>query len=165
MTAANPAGCGKSGAGARCGRSRVFRCISPDGRLAVVEDTSKVLRLVEIETGRILARLESPDQQCDGVATFSPDGSRLVVTTNEPPCVHVWDLRAIRRRLGEMGLDWDQPPYPALPPVRGGLHFIRDDERVAEAEALCSQGLWEKGAERHRAGLHRRVNGDSLAVV
>jgi predicted Zn-dependent protease len=42
--------------------------------------------------------------------------------------VHVWDLRAIRRRLAEMGLDWDAPSYsdddptapsaPALPPLR-----------------------------------------------
>ena len=93
-----------------------------------------------------LARLESPDLNDTGMATFSPDGSRLVVTTNQPPCVHIWDLRAVRSQLAEMGLDWDQPPYPAAPPIRADLHMIRHDERVAEAEALCSQGQWEKGA-------------------
>ena len=36
-------------------------CFSPDGRLLVVQDANKVLRLVETETGRTLARLESPD--------------------------------------------------------------------------------------------------------
>jgi tetratricopeptide (TPR) repeat protein len=77
-----------------------------------VQDASKVLRLVETETGRTLARLESPDLCAAQWATFSPDGSRLVVTTNEGPAVHVWDLRAIRRRLAEMGLDWDAPPLP-----------------------------------------------------
>ena len=55
-------------------------------------------------------------------ATFSPDGSRLVVTTNDGPAVHVWDLRAIRRHLAEMGLDWDAPAYsdddPASPALR-----------------------------------------------
>jgi tetratricopeptide (TPR) repeat protein len=85
---------------------------SPDGRLLVVQDASKVLRLVETETGRTLARLESPDECAVQWATFSPDGSRLVVTTNDAPCVHVWDLRAIRRRLVGMGLDWDAPPFP-----------------------------------------------------
>ena len=99
-------------------------CYSPDGRLLVVEDTSKLLRLVELESGRILARLESPDQHNASWATFSPDGSRLVVTSNDPPCAHVWNLRAIRRRLGEMGLDWEAPPLgeqepasPDLPPL------------------------------------------------
>ena len=88
------------------------RCFSPDGRLVVVQDASKVLRLVETETGRTLARLESPDLCAVQSATFSPDGSRLVVTTNDGPAVHVWDLRAIRRNLAEMGLDWDAPAYP-----------------------------------------------------
>jgi len=87
-------------------------CFSPDGRLGVIQVASKVLGLVEIETGRMPARLESPDQHSVAAATFSPDGSRLVVTTHEPPCAHVWDLRAIRRQLAEMGLDWDAPAYP-----------------------------------------------------
>ena len=26
--------------------------------------------------------------------------------------MHVWDLRAIRKHLAEMGLDWDAPAYP-----------------------------------------------------
>jgi tetratricopeptide (TPR) repeat protein len=35
-----------------------------------------------------------------------------VVITSDGPAVHVWDLRAIRRRLAEMGLDWNAPAYP-----------------------------------------------------
>jgi len=73
--------------------------------------SSGVIRLVETETGRTAARLESPDLCSVGCATFSPDGSRLVVVTNDGPAVHVWDLRAIRRRLSAMGLDWDAPAY------------------------------------------------------
>ena len=41
-------------------------CFSPDGRLIVVQDASKVIRLVETETGRTLARLESPDSLSAG---------------------------------------------------------------------------------------------------
>jgi Tfp pilus assembly protein PilF len=85
---------------------------APNSRLLVVQDPSHVIRLVETETGRTLARLESPDL-CDARhPTFSPDGARLVVITSEGPAVHVWDLRAIRRHLAGMGLDWDAPPYP-----------------------------------------------------
>jgi tetratricopeptide (TPR) repeat protein len=100
-------------------------CFSPDSRLVVVQDANRGLRLVETETGRTLARLESPDPCAVEFLTFSPDGSRLVVTTNDiPPAVHVWDLRAIRRHLDRIGLDWDAPAYsdddpasPTLPPL------------------------------------------------
>lgn len=98
-------------------------CFSPDGRLLSVQDASKALRLVETESGRTVARLESPDS-CDVTeATFSPDGARLVVTTQDGAAVHLWDLRAIRKRLVAMGLDWDaqassvDPADPAAPPL------------------------------------------------
>ncbi len=87
-------------------------CFSPDGRQLAVQDASKVIRVVEVESGRTLARFESPDSCEARGLTFSPDGSRLIVTTNDGPAVHVWDLRAIRRHLTERGLDWDAPPYP-----------------------------------------------------
>ena len=54
-------------------------------------------------------RLESPDQIDAGWATFSPDRSHLVVTTNNPPCVQVWDLRIIGRELKAINLAWDLP--------------------------------------------------------
>jgi tetratricopeptide (TPR) repeat protein len=97
---------------------------SPDGRQLVVQDSSRALRLVETATGRTLARLESPDACKVDAATFGPDGSRLVVSSNDGPSVRVWDLRAIRRRLAAMGLDWDAPAYsdddpadPSAPPL------------------------------------------------
>ena len=93
------------------------RCFSPDGRLVVVIDPNKVLELIEAETGRTLARLTSPDLGEAWEVTFSPDGSRLVVSTRDGPAVHVWDLRAIRRRLVELGLDWDAPAYSEKDPA------------------------------------------------
>ena len=124
-------------------------CFSPDGRLIVVHDASKVMRLVETETGRTLARLESPEPSV-GWPVFSPDGSRLVVTTNAGQAVHVWDLRTIRRQLLAMGLDWDAPPYsdqdpadPSLPPL--GHIEIRDFAlSIARGAALAEEGRWEE---------------------
>jgi WD40 repeat protein len=100
------------------------RCFSPNGRLVVVMDADNALRLVEASSGRSVARLESPDS-CNALcARFSPDGSRLAVTTKDGPAVHVWDLRAIRRHLRSMSLDWDAPAYseddpadPSAPPL------------------------------------------------
>ena len=36
-------------------------CFSPDSRLVALLDASRIIRLVEAETGRVIARLESPD--------------------------------------------------------------------------------------------------------
>jgi serine/threonine protein kinase/WD40 repeat protein len=67
--------------------------------------------LIHARTGKALATLEPPrDIGPTGVAV-SPDGTRLVVGTSNHT-IHVWDLRAIRRGLAEIGLDWDQRPYP-----------------------------------------------------
>ena len=77
----------------------------------------RVIHLVEAETGRVVARFESPDSCAVKGATFTPDGSRLAVVTDEGPAVHVWDLRAIRKRLAVRDLDWDAPPYPAADPA------------------------------------------------
>jgi eukaryotic-like serine/threonine-protein kinase len=121
-------------------------CFSPDSRLVASLDASRIIRLIDAESGRVMARLESPDSGRVKWATFSPDGSRLVVVRSDTPAVHVWDLRAIRKRLAVMGLDWDAPAIsdddpaaaslPPLPPLqvdRGPLndeveHFIDPDE-------------------------------------
>jgi serine/threonine protein kinase/tetratricopeptide (TPR) repeat protein len=82
---------------------------SPDCTLAVLAHTNGIYHLVELATGRELARLEDPEQNT-GAAAFTPDGTQLVVTGKNG--LRVWDLRRIRAELAKMGLDWDAPPYP-----------------------------------------------------
>ena len=97
-------------------------------------------------------------------ATFSPDGSRLVVTTNDGPAVHVWDLRAIRKHLAGMGLDWDAPPYPEvdpalnapLPPLvvlpPGGRPDVDSRATAVTVEMKLTAGVCERrasGSARH----------------
>jgi WD40 repeat protein len=82
--------------------------VSADGRLAVLQ-AGDSNRLVEMATGRELARLEDPDQAAS-FAVFTQDGTRLVDAAEDG--VRVWDLRRIRAELAKLGLDWDAPPYP-----------------------------------------------------
>src|SRR5262249_22788949 len=84
--------------------------ISPDSRLVVLGQTDGVYRLVELTTGREVARLEDPEQ-IPGAAVFTPDGTRLVVVATDG--LRVWDLRRIRGGLGQLGPGWGWPPYPA----------------------------------------------------
>jgi hypothetical protein len=42
---------------------------------------------------------------------FSSDDTFLTVAVDYAGLC-VWDMRAIRRRLAALGLDWEQPPLP-----------------------------------------------------
>jgi WD40 repeat protein len=90
---------------------------SPDSRLLAICDES-VIQLIEVASGRELAQLEDPHlEQLGFHHLFSPDGTRLVTLSNgREGGIHVWDLRALRRSLQEMDLDWDAPAYPPAPP-------------------------------------------------
>jgi serine/threonine protein kinase/WD40 repeat protein len=85
---------------------------SPDGHLFVVASDLGVIRLLESATGRELARLEDANQASPVWPTFTPDGTRLLTTSDDDRNVHVWDLRAIRAQLAELRLDWQAPAYP-----------------------------------------------------
>jgi tetratricopeptide (TPR) repeat protein len=105
---------------------------APDSRMAVFDDCAGNLILAEIETDRELARFEDPEQArlaLNGVA-FTPDGSQLVTTLDGRPYIRVWDLRAIRRRLAELRLDWDAPATYDTPEAPGSFPPIPKPFRV-----------------------------------
>ncbi|HEY7424483.1 MAG TPA: serine/threonine-protein kinase [Gemmataceae bacterium] len=86
---------------------------SPIENVLAMETGHGTLRLVNPETGREYARLEEPDQVRSAWICFSPDGTQLLTAgAGSGAWIRVWDLRAIRRQLASMGLDWDLPPYP-----------------------------------------------------
>jgi hypothetical protein len=99
------------GALAAAPKNSVF---APDSKLLAVEDGNGVLRLIDLDEGRTVTRLEDPNQARGRVLAFSPDGTRLIAASNDDQAIHVWDLRALRGRLTELGLDWDAPPYPPV---------------------------------------------------
>jgi len=87
---------------------------SPDGKVLLPWEAGPP-RLLHAATGKELAVLEAPHDNGYTMGRFSPDGTRLAVATGNHT-IHVWDLRAIRRGLAEIGLDWDQPEYPPAEP-------------------------------------------------
>ncbi len=96
---------------------------SPDGRILAGETYQGVVCLTDPATGKEYARLEDPNQDRAHWLTFAPDNSQLAVVCPDGQAVHVWDLRSLRGRLAERGLDWDLPPYPPpgedkSPPLR-----------------------------------------------
>jgi serine/threonine protein kinase/WD40 repeat protein/tetratricopeptide (TPR) repeat protein len=88
-----------------------YAAFSPDGALLAAETKQGTFRLLETSNGRELARLEDPNQTF-GDCVFTPDSTRLLISSDNDKAVHVWDLRLIRAQLTEMGLDWDALPYP-----------------------------------------------------
>ena len=79
---------------------------SGDSRwLALVDGNARGVRLIETATGRILTRLASPESMgwVSGLAFVGNE--RLCVVSLEGR-VQTWDLAALRRELGAVGLDW-----------------------------------------------------------
>jgi WD40 repeat protein len=107
---------------------------SPDGRVLALSGGFSQVRLVDPHSGAEIARLTVPEQTRVGPQCFSPDGAQLVAVGPESQLLYIWDLRALRAALKELGLDWDWPDYPPSPPadatplrveVDGGAFFTR----------------------------------------
>src|SRR5262249_377404 len=101
-----------------------YVAFSPDGALMALEMAPAVILLKDVATGPTVAKAEDPDGDRAGWMSFTPDGTQLVVAAPYGKAIHVWNLRAIRQRLKEMGLDWAWPEFrPAAP--RGAAEVAR----------------------------------------
>jgi WD40 repeat protein len=76
-----------------------------DGSVVALEQSRRVVKLIQVATGRELARLEAADVPLCLPLCFSRDG-RLLATSGGPELLQVWDLRAIRRGLQALKLGW-----------------------------------------------------------
>jgi hypothetical protein len=59
------------------------------------------VRLVDPASGREYVRLDAPEPTRLWMQCFTPDGAHLIALGSESRALHVWDLRRIRRQLGE----------------------------------------------------------------
>jgi tetratricopeptide (TPR) repeat protein len=93
------------------GRPVATLAFSPDSQILAFAVGYEGIRLIRTDSGREFARLQDPYNDRAVSITFSPSGTQLVATTGDSESIHIWDLRAIRRQLSNMGLDWDLPSY------------------------------------------------------
>ena len=129
---------------------------SADSATFAYETYEGAIVLVELATGRELARIDDPDGARAAQIVFSPDGTQLIAMLMDQQLLRIWDLRAIRKRLSELNLDWSPPPtwelappapasfWPSSPPafriLRGELDkwiklaAIKDREQAIEAD-------------------------------
>jgi WD40 repeat protein len=77
-----------------------YATFSGDGKLLAINPSRGLVRLIEPSTGRELATLPT-----DMPLSFSADGG-LLVTRPANQVLQLWDLRAVRKQLAAMGLDW-----------------------------------------------------------
>jgi serine/threonine protein kinase/WD40 repeat protein len=85
---------------------------SRDGRIFAGTHSRNVVRLHDAATGEVMADMEAPYSKFITSLAFNADGSQLAACESKD-ALRVWDLREIRQQLADLGLDWNQPPYPA----------------------------------------------------
>jgi serine/threonine protein kinase/WD40 repeat protein len=94
---------------------------APDGAMFAGQSNAEVVDLVETATGKTLVQLGLPEQSRMLHGTFSPDGSQLIQQSVDYFYLYAWDLRALRRHLADLELDWKAPPFPPAPAVESRL--------------------------------------------
>ena len=78
---------------------------SPDSRWLAVLKSGRDIVLLDAATGTELATLQAPHQPGIAAMCFSADSSKLVALQADQT-LQIWDLRAMRRELAAMNLDW-----------------------------------------------------------
>jgi WD40 repeat protein len=87
---------------------------SANGRLVAVRSSFSTLQLIDPDQGTPIAELQTPHEGRIGYFCFNHRGDRLAVRYVTTNAIEIWDLRAIRRQLQALDLDWDLPQYPPV---------------------------------------------------
>jgi Tfp pilus assembly protein PilF len=161
-------------------------CWNPANGLLAVTDALSVIRLIDPENGRELFQLTGPGATWYCPAYFSADGARLVATAGDRTGLVVWELRLIRQRLKELGMDWDLPELPAAPEtakprepltVQIDPGFLRQpifaDDRHAlavlsiaiAAQPISAEAYLQRGMAYGRLKAHKMATADYQAFL
>ena len=116
--------------------------VSPDNRFVMMAQADGVYRLVELATGRELARLEDPDRIASH-PVFTPDGTGLVYAVEDG--LRVWDLRrhpcGTRQPPPRLGRAAVPGPRPYRSHAAGSDRHRREGAGRAEAEGVTRHPL------------------------
>ena len=86
--------------------------VSPDGAMAMITRNGSTPALIDLRSFDVLAELTLPEPNSTLLQpAFDPSGSTLVISTATHH-TFVWDLPAMRRQLGQLGLDWPSTGGP-----------------------------------------------------
>jgi serine/threonine protein kinase/WD40 repeat protein len=143
-----------------------FGCaFSADGSLMALGDEPGVIRLVAPETGREVARLTIPEQTRLWPQCFTPDGTKLTAVGMETQELYVFDLRAIRAGLKEIGLDWDQPEFPPEDHEADGIHFPEPIQVQVELGNFLKQAEVARLLSESHRHIREKHPSQALAVL
>jgi WD40 repeat protein len=79
--------------------------VSRDGRWLAATQNNREVYLVELATGKTVAKLDGPGEGDILALAFSPDGHALVAARDRGD-LQVWTLNALRTELTKLHLDW-----------------------------------------------------------
>jgi hypothetical protein len=132
----------RTGALGRTSADVVVVTLSPDGRTLAAGDVRGTVAAWDVPTGRRTAYFPASKDPVEGLA-FTPDGTRLVATSNGYPCPLLLDLTSGRQR----------PVIPGVEGVYGAAAFSPDGRTLALAGARGDIILWDESAGRPRGTL------------
>jgi WD40 repeat protein len=104
---------------------------SPDGSLLATPTGRSRLQVLKARSLEPLFELDSQGAGT-GAAEFSADASHLAMVSVHRE-VLLWDLRAARAALRELGLDWSDAPIPEPPPPSPPMRLVIDTRRRGRA--------------------------------
>ncbi len=87
---------------------------SPDGRLLAISFDVNSISLIQLDDFEIVQRLTHPDELTVKSLSFTPDGTRLLFTSEESNCVHEWNLALLKRELQLIGISAKSLPATQL---------------------------------------------------
>ncbi len=117
------------------------------GQLVAMDPVAGVTPLGDRTTGRVVARLESPDATATILHILSPDGSQLIdVGNSKVRGIHVWDLRRIRRQLEEMEMEGDWPATPSVPMTGDAIRPIQVTVLMGDSEEASKPTAADRSA-------------------
>jgi serine/threonine protein kinase/WD40 repeat protein/Tfp pilus assembly protein PilF len=141
-------------------RLNALGAFTQDSKLLAVGDKPGVVRLVAPDSGSEIARLTAPEPVRLQPCCFTPDATQLVVVGLETMTLHIFNLRALRAGLDELGLDWDAPPLcttadttmARLPSL--SLQFeLGDVQQWPQADRLQQQAIEHLRKKEHTEAL------------